>query len=59
MEEENICFDKELRRVVENVVVGGGPFFEDLQWRVVSLSIRVGGLRFYSEVEDVSYAFMA
>lgn len=39
-------------------MVGGGHFFGNLQWRVTSLIIGVGGLILYSEVEDVSYAFL-
>ena len=31
MEEAAGLFDKELRAAVENIVVGGGPFFGDLQ----------------------------
>ncbi|MCI75011.1 hypothetical protein A2U01_0096277, partial [Trifolium medium] len=31
------------RGAVEDIVVGGGPFFRDLQWRVASLPIKVGG----------------
>ena len=30
-------FDKELRGSIEDIVVCGGPFFGDLQWRVASL----------------------
>ncbi|CAI8607699.1 unnamed protein product [Vicia faba] len=37
-------FDKELRRAIEDVVVSGGPFFEELQWIMVSLPIKVYGL---------------
>ncbi|PNY13681.1 auxilin-like protein [Trifolium pratense] len=35
------------------------PYFGDLQWRVSSLPIRVGGLGLYSTVEAASYAFVA
>jgi hypothetical protein len=38
-----VLFDKELRTMVENIVVGGGPFLEDLQWRLASLPIMFGG----------------
>jgi len=31
MEEAAMLFDKELREAVEDIVVGGGPFFGDLQ----------------------------
>ncbi|MCI75674.1 hypothetical protein A2U01_0096943, partial [Trifolium medium] len=27
-----VMFDKELQAAVEDIVVGGGPFFGDLQW---------------------------
>ncbi|KAL6505584.1 hypothetical protein OROHE_022963 [Orobanche hederae] len=53
MEEAAVLFDKELRKAVEDIMVGGGPFFGDLQWRVASLPIRVGGLDLYSVVEAV------
>jgi hypothetical protein len=51
-------FDKELREEVEDIVVGGGPFFGDLQWRLASLPIRFGGLSLYSTLEASSYAFV-
>jgi len=35
MEEAAILFDKELHGTIEDIVVGGGPFFGDLQWRLV------------------------
>jgi hypothetical protein len=54
-----MLFDKELRRTFEDIVVGGGPYFGDLQWRVASLPIQVGGLGLYSAVEAFSYAFVA
>ncbi|CAJ2667597.1 unnamed protein product [Trifolium pratense] len=44
---------------IEDIVVGGGPYFGDLQWRVASLHIRVGGLGLYSTVEVALYAFVA
>jgi hypothetical protein len=59
MEEATVLFDKELRAAVENVVVGGGTFFGDLQWRLASLPIKFGGLGLYSAVEATSYAFVA
>jgi len=43
-------------------VVDIGPFFGDLQWRLVSLSIKVqgwGGLGLYWTIEASSYAFVA
>ena len=52
-------FDKELLEAVEDIVVGGGPFFGDLQWRLASLLIRFGGLGLYSALEASLYAFMA
>ncbi|PNY15245.1 auxilin-like protein [Trifolium pratense] len=58
-EQVAILFDKELRGAVEDIVVGEGPYFGDLQWRVASLPIRVGGLGLYSAVEAASYAFVA
>ncbi|XP_022040435.1 uncharacterized protein LOC110942984 [Helianthus annuus] len=52
-------FDKGLRRAIEDIVVCGGPFFGDLQWRLASLPTRFGGLGLCS-AEDVStYAFVA
>lgn len=59
MEGTTILFDKELRRAVEAIAVGGDPFFRDLEWMVTSLPIRVGRLSLYSEVEVASYTFMA
>jgi len=59
MEEAAILFDKELREAVEDIVVGGGPFFGDLQWRLASLPIRFGGLGLYSALDAPSYAFVA
>ncbi|GJZ27855.1 putative reverse transcriptase domain-containing protein [Tanacetum coccineum] len=52
-------FDDGLRRAIEAIVVCGGPFFGDFQWRLASLPIRFGGLGLCS-AEDVStYAFVA
>ena len=59
IEEAVILFDKELREAVEDIVVGGGPFFGDLQWRMASLPIRFGGLGLYSALEASSYTFVA
>jgi len=36
-----MLFDKELRGVVEDIVVDGSPLFGDLHWRLASLPIRV------------------
>ncbi|GJR90866.1 putative reverse transcriptase domain-containing protein, partial [Tanacetum coccineum] len=41
------------------MVVCGGPFFGDLQWRLASLSIRFGGLNLYYAKVVSSYAFVA
>lgn len=41
MEETTIWFDKELQSAVEDIMVGRGPFFGDLQWSMASLHIRV------------------
>nr|GEV06728.1 auxilin-like protein [Tanacetum cinerariifolium] len=52
-------FDNGLRRAIEAIVVCGGPFFGDFQWRLASLPIRFCGLGLCS-AEDVStYAFVA
>ncbi|KAL5703887.1 hypothetical protein ACHQM5_022381 [Ranunculus cassubicifolius] len=59
MKEAAACFDKALRGAIEDIVVCGGPFFGDLQWRLASLPIRFGGLGLYSAVEASTYAFMA
>jgi len=58
MEEVAMLFDKELREAAEDIVVGGGPFCGDLQWRLASLPIRFGGLGLYSTLEASSYAFV-
>ncbi|MCI52451.1 hypothetical protein A2U01_0073695, partial [Trifolium medium] len=36
MKDAVILFDEGLCGVVEDIVVGGGPFFGDLQWRLAS-----------------------
>jgi hypothetical protein len=54
-----MLFDKELRGAVGDIVVGGGPYFGDLQWRVAYLPIEAGGLSLYSAVEAALYAFVA
>ncbi|KAK2458086.1 hypothetical protein QL285_005285 [Trifolium repens] len=59
VEEAAMLFDKELRGAVEEIVVGGGPYFGDLQWRVTSLPIQAEGLGLYLVVEAASYAFVA
>ncbi|KAJ0759599.1 putative exostosin [Helianthus annuus] len=59
MEDAALFFDKGLRETIEELVVCGGPFFGDLQWRLASLPIRFGGLGLYSAVEASSYAFVA
>ncbi|GKB23930.1 hypothetical protein Tco_0863331 [Tanacetum coccineum] len=52
-------FDNGLRRAIEAIVVCGGPFFGDFQWRLASPLIRFGGLGLCS-AEDVStFAFVA
>ncbi|GKA07259.1 hypothetical protein Tco_0686483 [Tanacetum coccineum] len=52
-------FDNGLRRAIEAIVVCGGPFFRDFQWRLESLTILFSGLGLCS-TEDVStYAFVA
>ncbi|GKB51930.1 hypothetical protein Tco_0902683 [Tanacetum coccineum] len=46
-------------RFNENIVICGGPFFGDLQWRLPSLPIRLGGLGLYSAKVVSSYDFVA
>lgn len=58
-EETTIWLDKELQRMVKDIVVGESSFFGDLQLRVTSLSIRVWGLSLYSILEVLSYDFVA
>jgi hypothetical protein len=48
-----------MEEAVENIVVGGGMFFGDLQWRLASLPIKFGELGLYSSVEATSYALVA
>ncbi|GKD38587.1 hypothetical protein Tco_1258794, partial [Tanacetum coccineum] len=43
-----------LRGLIENMVVCGGPFFEDLQWRLASLPIRFDGLSFCFTNKDTT-----
>ena len=59
MEDAALFFDKGLHESIENIVVCGGPFFGDLQWRLSSLPIRLGGLGLYSAKVVFSYAFVA
>ena len=59
IEEVALFFDKGLRRSIEDMMVCGGPFFGDIQWRLASLPIRFGGLGLYSAYEVSSYAFVA
>nr|GFC62834.1 auxilin-like protein [Tanacetum cinerariifolium] len=59
MEEAALFFDEGLRGSIENIVVCGGPFFGDLQWRLASLPIRFSDLGLYSEKLVSSYAFVA
>ncbi|XP_052621089.1 uncharacterized protein LOC111879644 [Lactuca sativa] len=59
MEEAAVFFDNGLRRAIEDIVVCGGPFFGDIQWRIASLPIRFGGLGLYWAVEATPYAFVA
>ncbi|GJZ43324.1 hypothetical protein Tco_0590579 [Tanacetum coccineum] len=52
MKEEALFFDKGLRGSIENIVVSEGPFFRDLQWRLASLPIRLGGLGLRAGISD-------
>jgi len=45
IEEATMLFEKELHGALKDVVVGGGSFFGDLQWRLTSLPIRLEGFR--------------
>ncbi|GAU49509.1 hypothetical protein TSUD_306620 [Trifolium subterraneum] len=54
-----ILFDEELRGAVEDIVVGGSPFFGDFQLRITFLPIKAGGLGLYSAIEASSYTFVA
>nr|GEW75898.1 hypothetical protein [Tanacetum cinerariifolium] len=59
MEEADLFFDKGLRGSIENMVLCGEPFFEDLQWRLASLPILFAGLGLYSTKVASSYASVA
>ncbi|GKE08224.1 hypothetical protein Tco_1411775 [Tanacetum coccineum] len=59
MEDATLFFDKCLRGSIENIVICGGLFFGDIQWRLDSLLIRFGGLGLYSAKVISSYAFVA
>ncbi|MFS7914916.1 hypothetical protein Hanom_Chr02g00159161 [Helianthus anomalus] len=52
-------FDKGLRNAINDIVVCGGAFFGDLQWRLTSLPTRFGGLGICSAEDASSYAFVA
>ncbi|PWA44201.1 hypothetical protein CTI12_AA529430 [Artemisia annua] len=43
-------FDNGLRRTIEDIVVCGGPFYRDFQWRLALLPTRFGG----TKEEDVA-----
>ncbi|XP_076956600.1 uncharacterized protein LOC143631862 [Bidens hawaiensis] len=51
-------FDTGLRKAIEDIVVCGGAFFGDLQWRLASLPTRFGGLGICSAEDATSYAFV-
>ncbi|KAM0021261.1 putative transferase [Helianthus debilis subsp. tardiflorus] len=59
MEDAISRFDDGLRKAIEDIVVGGGPFFGDLQWRLASLPMRLGGLGLFSARDVGAYAFVA
>lgn len=42
MEESSIWFDKEMRRAVEDIMVGGGPFLGDLRNKVLLYPLELG-----------------
>ncbi|MFS7911951.1 hypothetical protein Hanom_Chr02g00124051 [Helianthus anomalus] len=46
-----------LREAIKNIVVCGGSFFGDLQWRIVTLPMRLGGLGLLSARDVAAYAF--
>ncbi|GJY40509.1 hypothetical protein Tco_0427779, partial [Tanacetum coccineum] len=52
-------FDNGLRRAIEAIVVCGGPFFGDFQWRLASLPIRFGGSGLCSAKDVSTYAFVS
>ncbi|MFS7964370.1 putative exostosin [Helianthus anomalus] len=52
-------FDEGLRGALEDIVVCGGAFFGDLQWRLASLPTRFGGLGICTAEDASSYAFVA
>ncbi|KAJ0599143.1 putative reverse transcriptase domain, exostosin [Helianthus annuus] len=53
------CFDKGLREAIEDIVVCGGPFFGELQWRIATLPMRLGGLGLLSARDVAANAFVA
>ncbi|KAJ0869042.1 hypothetical protein HanRHA438_Chr11g0484841 [Helianthus annuus] len=53
------CFDDGIREAVEDIVVCGGSYFGDLQWRLASLPMRLGGLGLLSARDVGVYAFVA
>ncbi|KAJ0453015.1 hypothetical protein HanHA300_Chr15g0585561 [Helianthus annuus] len=52
-------FDDSLWEAIEDIVVGGGPFFGDLQWRLASLPMCLGGLGLLLARDVEVYAFVA
>ncbi|XP_022007936.1 uncharacterized protein LOC110907233 [Helianthus annuus] len=52
-------FDEGLRQAIDDIVVGEGAFFGDLQWRLASFPIKEGGLGLLSAGDVSSFAFVA
>jgi hypothetical protein len=57
MENAAVLFDKMLHAAVKGIVVEGGLFFMDFQWRMTFLPIKIAGLSLYSALQVASYAF--
>ncbi|KAJ0482043.1 putative reverse transcriptase domain-containing protein [Helianthus annuus] len=53
------CFDKGLRATIEDIVVYGGAYFGELQWRIATLPMRLGGLGLLLARDVAAYAFVA
>ncbi|KAJ0823139.1 hypothetical protein HanPSC8_Chr16g0740401 [Helianthus annuus] len=53
------CFHKGIREAIEDIVVYGGAYFDELQWRIATLPMRLGGLGHLSARDVAAYAFVA
>lgn len=53
-----VQFDLALCSSLEKIVTASGPGFGDLQWRLATLPIKMGGLGIYAARDVINYAFL-